>query len=130
VAVIKIFLLDDSMRRLQRFRRAFQSHLLTHSASASEAIELLAKEKFDLICLDHDLHEHDNDWIASGTGYEVAEFLGNNRTPNDQTRIVVHTMNPAGGDRMMAVLKDRRARRLSIIDVLSPAIVRTLIEEN
>src|ERR1051326_1823154 len=111
---MKIFLLEDRMRRLQRFRRAFQSHSITHSPSAEEAIRLLGSESFDLICLDHDLTDHDTDWLAAGNGYEVAEFLGKTNTPNNDATIVIHTMNPAGGDRMMAVLKDRRARRISI----------------
>ena len=120
--MMKIFLLEDSMKRLQRFRRAFHTHNITHSASAEEAILVLARERFDLICLDHDLTEHDTDWIADGNGFEVARFLGSNDTPNDHSMIVVHTMNPEAGDRMMEALKDRRARRVSIIDLYRLAI--------
>lgn len=124
---MKIFLLDDSMRRVQRFRRVFHPYPLTHSASASEAIARLSCEAFDLICLDHDLTEHDTDWIADGNGYEVAAYLGAHDTPNNDAQIVVHTMNPEAGERMMAALQGRRARRISIIDILNPELVLSLL---
>ena len=126
---MKIFLLDDSMKRLLRFRRAFHPHSITHSASAAEAIERLAGERFDLICLDHDLTEHDTDWIATGSGFEVAKFLGSQDTPNNDAMIVVHTMNPSGGELMMNALQHRRARRISIIEIFSPAVLLTLLAE-
>jgi len=123
---MKIFLLEDSVERLRRFRNVFNIHTITHSASAEEAISLLQIEKFDLICLDHDLTEHDTNWIATGNGFEVAEYLGNNETPNNDTLIVVHTMNPLAGDRMMEALKSRRVRRISIIDIFSPSVIISL----
>jgi CheY-like chemotaxis protein len=126
---MRIFLLDDSIKRLQRFRRFFQEHAITHSASAAEAMMILAREQFDLICLDHDLTEHDNDWIADGTGYEVAHFLGNHATPNDEALIIIHTMNPAGGERMMLALKNRRVQRISIIELLRPEAMPILLIE-
>ncbi|MEW6730083.1 MAG: cyclic-phosphate processing receiver domain-containing protein [Acidobacteriota bacterium] len=125
---MKIFLLDDSIRRLQRFHRVFCTHEIAHSADAQEAIIRLAEERFDLICLDHDLTEHDTNWIASGTGFEVAEFLGSNDTPNNETLIIVHTMNPAGGERMMLALKHRYSCRISIIDLFNPEVIANMIE--
>lgn len=112
---MKIFLLEDSVERVRRFRTAFQQHNLVQSASASEAMVILAKEAFDLIFLDHDLNEHDTEWIAEGTGYEVANFLGATDTPNREALIAVHTMNPPGGERMMMALAGRRVCRTSII---------------
>ena len=123
---MRIFLLEDSVKRLQRFRRAFKDQKIIHTASALEAIDLLSTESFDLIFLDHDLTEHDTDWIAEGTGYDVALFLGNNNTPNDQALILVHTMNPEAGDRMVEALKSRRVRRISIIDIISPDLFKKL----
>ena len=69
---------------------------------------------------------HDTDWIATGTGYEVAQFLGGNDTPNNDTLIVVHTMNPQAGDKMMEALNGRRTRRISIIDIFSSEVVLSL----
>jgi CheY-like chemotaxis protein len=123
----KIFLLDDSAKRLQRLQRLFAPHVIRHTASAFEAITILTTEKFDLILLDHDLTEDDHHWIAEGTGLEVAKFLGSNYTANDDTLIVVHTMNPAGGHQMMAALANRRTQRLSIVDFLNPAVIATLV---
>lgn len=120
---MKIFLLDDSIRRLKRFRLAYNQHEIIHSASAAEAIEILGRESFDLICLDHDLVEHDSDWLASGSGYEVAIFLAEHDTPNKNTMIFVHTMNPEAGDRMMEVLKNRRVQRISSIALCNPQIL-------
>lgn len=123
----RIFLLDDSMKRLQRFQRLFQPHEIVHSASAQEANEILAEQQFDLILLDHDLHEHDTNWIASGTGLEVAEFLGSANSPNNETLIVVHSMNPSGVDKMLAALQTRRVRRVTIIELVDPKIVISLL---
>ena len=123
---MKIFLLEDSYERMQRFRKLFKLHSLTHSADSQEAIEILAKESFDLICLDHDLTEHDNDWIASGDGYEVAYFLGARQTPNDNALILIHTMNPSGGDRMVASLSNRWVVRTSIIEIFSLDFLRSI----
>ncbi len=125
---MKIFLLDDSVKRLRRFRNAFCADQITHSASATEAIEWLARESFDLIFLDHDLVEHDTDWIASGTGYEVAHFLATTDTPNNQTLIVVHAMNPAGVARMLEVLRMRRVQRISIVELFHPGVIVSLIK--
>jgi CheY-like chemotaxis protein len=121
---MKVFLLEDSFQRVQKFRQLFKAHSLTHSADAQEANQILAREAFDLICLDHDLTEHDNDWIASGTGYEVACFLGENQTPNDNALIIIHTMNPPGGDRMSAALSHRRVVRTSIIEVFTLEFIK------
>lgn len=123
---MKIFLLEDSFQRVQKFRQLFSAHSLTHSADAEEANQILAKEEFDLICLDHDLTEHDNDWIASGTGYEVACFLGETQTPNDDALIIIHTMNPPGGDRMVAALSNRRVVRTSIIEIFSAGFIESI----
>lgn len=116
---MKVFLLEDSYQRVEKFKKLFQEHSLTHSADSQEAIEILANQAFDLICLDHDLNEHDNEWIASGDGYEVANFLGNSQTPNDNALILIHTMNPPGGDRMVAALQNRRVVRTSIIEIFN-----------
>lgn len=125
---MRIFLLEDSYERMRRFRSLFRSHSITHSADSEEANEILAKEQFDLICLDHDLNEHDNDWIASGDGYEVACFLGSNQTPNDSALILIHTMNPSGGDRMVAALKsgNRQVVRTSIIEIFNLHFLNSL----
>jgi CheY-like chemotaxis protein len=125
----KIFLLDDSIKRLQRLQRLFAPHTIYHTASALEAIDRLKIEKFDLILLDHDLTEDDQHWIAEGSGLDVAQFLGQQHTPNDNTLIVVHTMNPAGGHQMMAALANRRTQRLSIVDFLNPAVIAILVAD-
>jgi len=123
---MKVFLLEDSFQRVEKFRLLFQNHSLTHSADSQEANQILAQEKFDLICLDHDLTEHDNDWIASGTGFEVAHFLGTNKTPNDEALIIIHTMNPAGGQQMVKTLSQRRVVRTSIIEIFNLNFIRSL----
>lgn len=123
---MKIFLLEDSYERMRRFRGLFQAHLITHSADSQEAIEILSREGFDLICLDHDLTEHDTDWIAAGNGYEVASFLGTSQTPNDNALILIHTMNPPGGDRMVASLSNRRVVRTSIIEIFNLDFLRSV----
>lgn len=125
---MRVFLLEDSYERMRRFRSLFSAHSITHSADSQEAIEILGSKEFDLICLDHDLNEHDNDWIASGDGYEVASFLGYSNTPNDNALILIHTMNPSGGDRMVTALRvnNRRVVRTSIIQIFNLEFLRSL----
>jgi CheY-like chemotaxis protein len=72
---------------------------------AKDAISLLKDKEWDWLFLDHDLGDEASVESGPGTGYEVAEWLEQNPEYKPE-KIVVHSMNPAGRDKMLAALKD------------------------
>lgn len=101
---MKILFLDDDRLRQDYFRTQLQGLRLdlTIVTTSVEAIEALERERFDLVCLDHDLDGRIFVESGPGTGYEVAERLV--RTANRDARIVVHSLNEDGAKKMLEVL--------------------------
>jgi CheY-like chemotaxis protein len=125
---MKLFILEDNIKRIEYLRNQFIACEIQHSACTKEAISILCSEKFDIIFLDHDLSEI-TDWQMEGTGYEVAYFLGNNDTPNNHAKLVVHSMNPEGSEQMMLTLRNRAAIKLPYADILIVDIGKLLKEQ-
>ena len=97
---MKIFILEDYEERTHTFSKEFVKDELVICNNAELALTLLAQVKFDLIFLDHDLEGEayvDSDY--PNTGYRVARELQN--TLNADTRVIVHSYNPAGVELMM-----------------------------
>lgn len=96
---LRVFVLEDDGSRMHWF---FDVHYKNadHASNAAAAIELLGKNTYDLIWLDHDL----GDATLYGTGADVARFIAD--SGNTDAYIVVHSWNPAGADNMMSILKD------------------------
>lgn len=107
---ISVFLLDDDRRRHKWFSKRFEGDELSIAETVAEARELLAKNSFDAIFLDHDLLPHHyesntHDDFAN-TGYAIAEFLNENKNLQRAATIIVHTRNSDGGIRMVEKLRD------------------------
>lgn len=110
---MRILFLDDDISRHLIMMPKLVGHEVVQVYTAAEAVEALeANEAFDLVFLDHDLS---NDHYASAetgnfgkmenTGYEVAVYIEGKLAANKRPKtVVVHTMNPPGGKRMMAAL--------------------------
>jgi len=105
---MRILILEDSTDRVEQFKRNIgQRHMLSITSSSRQAIDLLKNNKWDLLCLDHDLGGRV--FVPSGedTGYEVATFLEIN--PEFMpTNIIVHSLNPVGAKNILSVLKGAR----------------------
>lgn len=103
---MKIFILEDYSERVKVFFELFNSHSIVLSNNAFDAKEILIKNKFSLIFLDHDL---DNRVYVNSeeenTGYQVAKLL--NTTINSSTPVIVHSWNQTGAKNMLKVLNEK-----------------------
>jgi CheY-like chemotaxis protein len=107
---IEIFILDDDERRHRWFRKRFKGDHLEIAETPEEAKEILVIGKFDAIFLDHDLlphhyktNSHDD---FHNTGYEIANWLAENKEIQPAALIIVHTRNADGGLRMVEKLRE------------------------
>lgn len=96
---LRVFVLEDDGSRMHWF---FNAHYkgADHASNAADAIELLGKNTYDLIWLDHDLGNAE----MYGTGADVARFIAESK--NKDAYIVIHSWNPAGAENMRHMLKD------------------------
>jgi len=106
---IRVFLLDDDVRRHRWFTNRFRSDYIDIANNVKEARELLSASSYDAIFLDHDLHpEHYNAESTDDerTGYAVARWLCSNPELQRASTILVHTRNADGAMRMVAELRE------------------------
>ena len=109
---IRVFLLDDDVRRHQWFAKRFKGDFIDIADNVSRAQELLRAGSYDAIFLDHDLHPehyHAASTDDERTGYAIALWLGSNPELQRASTILVHTRNADGAMRMVEEL--RRAGR-------------------
>lgn len=108
-ATMKIFILDDMVDRQQFLSYAMfklhgdDAHCMI-ADSFDTAIRVFKEHKeFDIMFLDHDLggkvYVSSND---PNTGYQVAKYMVENNITSKE--IIVHSLNPAGVQNMLAVL--------------------------
>jgi len=105
---MNILILEDDPLRMIAFRQRLEGHSITHAEVAAEAIELLKKNSYDLILLDHDLGgktyvDHTNQ--QEDCGMRVAEFFS---IRPEQVRphgpIVVHSLNGPAAQQMVELI--------------------------
>jgi len=103
---MKIFILEDSVERINIFFTMFNGHNITVSNEAVTANAILDKVKFDIIFLDHDLGGQVYvDSEEENTGFQVAQHLPS--TINNNTRVIIHSWNEPAACRMLYVLEHR-----------------------
>lgn len=105
----KIFFLDDDAERHKRFMMDRIGMNITAVTNYADACAALAKTKFDLAYLDHDLSE----LAAAGrpaadekTGTHVAEFIATLPEEKRPKFVILHSFNDAGRRRMAAILNE------------------------
>src|SRR6185369_11275089 len=109
---IRVFLLDDDVRRHQWFAKRFKGDFIDIADNVSRAQELLRAGSYDAIFLEHDLHPEHYHAVSTDderTGYAIALWLGSNPELQRASTILVHTRNADGAMRMVEEL--RRAGR-------------------
>ena len=109
---IRVFLLDDDTRRHGWFAKRFEGDQLDVAEDVSSAQELLQKNVYDAIFLDHDLlpeHYGSETFDDERTGYAIASWLAAQPDLQRASTILVHTRNADGAIRMVEEL--RRAGR-------------------
>lgn len=93
--------LDDNHAR----HRDMQGRMLFDPAfTASECIEKLKNNKYDVVFLDHDLggKEMVSSFSDEETGCTVAKWISENKP--EIPVVVCHSLNPGGADNMASIL--------------------------
>lgn len=97
----RVFVLDDTEDRLRWFRERIPQ--MRSATTSAAALEILSKEQFDLVFLDHDLS-----WVDAGfpekqfgNGKEVARYLARKKFAG---RVVIHSKNEDGVKVMAKIL--------------------------
>lgn len=108
---MKIFILDDMVIRQEFFSYAMselygdEAHCFV-AYSYDEAVKVFEEcNEFDIMFLDHDLG--DRVYVSSNdpnTGYQVAKYMVENNITSKE--IIVHSLNPAGVQNMLAILPE------------------------
>jgi len=106
---MKIFILDDMVDRQQFLSYAVSKVYGSDSYciiadSFDNAIKVFEEHKeFDVMFLDHDLGGRVYvDSSDLNTGYQVAKYMVENNITSKE--IIVHSLNPAGVQNMLAIL--------------------------
>jgi CheY-like chemotaxis protein len=105
---IRVFLLEDDVRRHRWFRTRFKGDSLDIADNVATAREMLTAGYYDAIFLDHDLrpeHYHAESTDDEHTGYAVALWLSSNPELQQASTILVHTRNADGAMRMVELLR-------------------------
>jgi CheY-like chemotaxis protein len=102
---VKILVLDDDNTRLDQFKKKLIGHIVDCVETAPEAIELLKNNLYDVVSLDHDLGQLINQPSGPGTGYQVAQWLAENKD-RKPPRIIIHSFNIPGAKNMMSHLPE------------------------
>ena len=105
---IRVFLLDDDLRRHKWFAERFKGDFIDMAHNVSQAQQLLGENSYDAIFLDHDLHpEHYKslDRDDERTGYAIASWLAANPDLQRASTILVHTRNADGAMRMVEEMR-------------------------
>jgi Cyclic-phosphate processing Receiver domain len=105
---IRVFLLDDDVRRHDWFSTRFKGDRIDFAHNVSQAEELLSSNSYDAIFLDHDLHpEHYESSTLDDerTGYAIATWLASRPELQRASTIFVHTRNADGAMRMVEELR-------------------------
>jgi hypothetical protein len=90
-----ILILEDDVQRQRQFQQALIGTNCVIVDTVEDTIAQLASHQWDYLFLDHDLGGQQYVLSGEGTGYAVAEWLGENvemQPPN----IIIHSLNPAG----------------------------------
>jgi len=107
---MNILILDDDAVRHQAFDNYYRAYApITHTYRYSDCIKNLKLGGWDIVHLDHDLGEEigDPDMRVDGwgkavqfNGLDVVRWLVDRVDEPLALKIIVHSMNPAGGQKM------------------------------
>lgn len=105
---IRVFLLDDDVRRHQWFVKRFVGDEIDIAETPTDAIAKLSANSYDAIFLDHDLlpeHYKSSEPDDERTGYAVAAWLASHPEHQPASTIMVHTRNADAAIRMVEALR-------------------------
>lgn len=94
IATLRVLIVEDTPQRQEILKQLYREHAWILVGGVGRAIRLLDAYEFDVISLDYDLHNETGDGIA-------ARIAGGR---NASARVVVHSMNPQGRQKIAALL--------------------------
>jgi len=89
--ILKILVVEDTPERQEILKNLFRDHAWVLAHTARRAVRLLSVYKFDLISLDYNLAGPD-------CGDSIGSFIPD--SINSNTKILIHSMNKAGADKI------------------------------
>jgi hypothetical protein len=104
---MKILVFEDMLERKKHFAKNLIGANVDYSEDALEAKLMIAKNRYEVIFLDHDMNLETNtsSTYDGNNGYSVACFIKEH--PEFAPKVViVHSCNAPGGDAIMFVLRD------------------------
>ena len=102
---MRILVIDNEKARLKVFKQKLIGNVVDCAEKASEAIEMLKNNMYDLVSLDHDLTDQVFQPSGPGTGFEVAQWLVDHKDRKPR-RIVIHSFNIAGAQNILTILPE------------------------
>jgi len=104
---MNILVLDDQQQRHDAFARRFEGHSVWHVRTYAEARRELAKRRYDLATLDHDIF----DFVTvrgrrrEYTGVDVARLIAEMHPERRPGRIAIHSWNRSAALNMQSILR-------------------------
>lgn len=104
---MRTFILEDSHSRIVLFYEALEPANLTVAKTVQKAISKW-DPPYDLVLLDHDLADEDYERPEKedGTGTEFARWLVAAHDPSTAKKVIIHSYNHAGRERMYYTLSE------------------------
>lgn len=108
-----ILILDDQLERHDVFRKIYHEHVVMCVFRYSEFVSEISKRRWNLVHLDHDLGDFVSNpdvWVDGWgcarefTGCEAAKLVCKLDPDLRPDRVVVHSINPDGGRKMLQIL--------------------------
>ena len=115
---MRIMFLDDMKSRRDVFKQNSIGHSVDFAITAKQAIDLLKKNSYDAIYLDHDLE--DEHYNSNEDHHEDGRFVARHLREMAQHHgkvVIVHSLNPDGRANIKSILQD-------LFDVWMPENVR------
>jgi len=93
-----VLVVDDELIRRDEFNRRLTGSILDFADNPLDAIKLIRSKVYDFIFLDHDL----GDAVLDGRDVCTCFYM----SKNIHASVIVHSINPAGGDAMVHILSN------------------------
>lgn len=116
--VDRILIVEDDEGRCHWFRAQLLNYELDITCDVTEAICWLKERDYRMIFLDHDLATEPDD---ERTGYAVAQWLAAHPGYQREAKIIIHSLNYPGAERMLRVLQEsgRQAEHIPFTTLLT-----------
>jgi len=100
---MKILIVEDNLDRITYFKELLKEHDLFITKDIMIALDYMRLTEIDIAFLDHDLDE--NNLNSLNNGYELVKKITELKT-GENALYYIHSMNPAGANKMVSLLKD------------------------